>query len=230
MIRKHILCVSVLLSACAFVTSCATTDSASVAKITEHKDAYKSKGTAALSNDIKSILMAGGLNTADPAAPTGSVQIADVTTAKDAKSSEVAALVASLSADPGKTTALQTPSVAAPATQLAVVAPVKPEKKPAPVAVAAKKPEPAKTPALALVAEPKHEVIEETYQFVDIGVDLKPGEKLPPPSSSAFPILSAIPEAPAAKAPVATASVDNNKKTSRPKSAVVYAKPSVQRF
>jgi hypothetical protein len=217
---KHLFGMTGILCAALYTSSCTTTGSAIDAdNIKEHSDSYQAKGTTAVPNDIKTILMAGGLDISDPSSPTSSTTTAELQKNPDRNQKEVEALVASLSA---KSTPVQDskPSQVPTAVSTAV-AQKTPEKSAA---------EPS-TSALALV-KPDDSVIEERFKFPDIGPNLKPGQSINLETATA---VIPVPEIlPASEVKPTSEKFQNAGKTirkaSRPSSDVVYAKPSVQRF
>lgn len=219
---KHLFGMTGILCATVLVSSCTTTGSAVNAdNIKEHSASYQAKGTAVVSNDIKTILMAGGLDASDPSSPTLSTTTAELQKIPSRDQKEVEALVASLSGKPAPVQEIKTSS-----------SPVV-----VPTAVAQKTPEKPKSEAaspttvLALVT-PQESVTEERFRFPDIGPNLKPGQVINTETSAA---VITVPEVASLSEVKPTPEKFQNvgktiKKASRPKSDIVYAKPSVQRF
>ncbi|TLX16995.1 hypothetical protein [Rhizobium sp. MHM7A] len=219
---KHLFGMTGILCATVLVSSCTTTGSAVNADIIkEHSASYQAKGTAAVSNDIKTILMAGGLDASDPSSPTSSTRTAELQKIPSRDQKEVEALVASLSGKPAPVQEIKTSSspVVVP-TAMAQKTPEKPKSEAA-----------APTTALALVT-PQESVTEERFKFPDIGPNLKPGQVINTETAAA---VIPVPEVASVSEVKPTPEKFQNvgktiKKASRPKSDIVYAKPSVQRF
>lgn len=220
---KHLFGMAGIFSVTALASSCATTGSVVDSdNIKEHSASYQAKGTASVSNDIKTILMAGGLDASDPSSPTASTTTAELQKVPSRDQKEVEALVASLS---GKSLPVQEiKNSSSTAVSPTLVAGKTPNKS---VPEAA-----SPTTALALVA-PEESVTEERFKFPDIGPNLKPGQTINLETASA-----AVP-VPAIAAPSEVKPNPDNlqnagktiKKASRPtRNDVVYAKPTVQRF
>jgi hypothetical protein len=219
---KHLFGMSGILCATVLVSSCTTTGSAiNESNIKEHSTSYQAKGTSAVSNDIKTILMAGGLDASNPSSPTSTTKTAELQKIPSKDQKEVEALVASLSGKPAPVLDIKTSS--SPAVTPTLVA-QKPLEKP--------KAEPA-VPATALaLVTPQESVTEERFKFPDIGPNLKPGQEI-----NTETVVAAIPtpEVAVVSEVKPTPEKFQNlgqtiKKASRPKSDIVYAKPSVQRF
>lgn len=219
---KHLFGMTGILCATALMSSCTTTGSAVTAdNIREHSTSYQAKGTATVSNDIKTILMAGGLDASNPSSPTSTTKIAELQKVPSRDQKEVDALVASLSGKSAPISDIKTSS--SPAVAPTVVAQT-PQKKPKTEAAAP-------STALALVT-PQESVTEERFKFPDIGPNLKPGQVI-----NTETVVAAIPTPEVAAVPDIKPTPDKFqnlgqtvKKASRPKSDIVYAKPSVQRF
>jgi hypothetical protein len=219
---KHLFGMTGILCATALVSSCATTGSdVTSASIKEHSESYQAKGTAAVPNDIKTILMAGGLNVSDPSSPTATTSVAELKKMPNQDQKEVEALVASLSAKPAPQSQIKTSS--SPAATPTAVTQKTPEK------TVVEKPIP--TTALALVT-PQESVTEERFKFPDIGPNLKPGQTLNTETAAVAPIQEVVTPIEVKPTPQQFQNVGKTiKKSTRPKSSdVVYAKPSVQRF
>jgi hypothetical protein len=127
------------------IAGCQTaTDSKSIeGNVRVNKGAYNGSGSP-ITNDIKSILMAGGLDLANPSAPTSNTAKAEI--AKSRAPAATESLVAALSDKPAPNTvssvaAAQTPQAPAPVRTASVAKPSKPE--------------PKSSTALALVDEPR---------------------------------------------------------------------------
>lgn len=218
---KHLFGITGILCATVVASSCTTTGSAVNAdNIKEHSASYQAKGTAAVSNDIKTILMAGGLDASDPSSPTSSTTTAELQKVPSRDQKEVEALVASLSGKPAPAKEIKTSS--SPAVAPTAVAQKTPEK---PKSEAA-----APTTALALVT-PQESVIEERFKFPDIGPNLKPGQVINTETAAVIPVPEVASLSEVKPTPEKFQNVGKTiKKASRPKSDIVYAKPSVQRF
>ncbi len=208
-----------MLFASVLLSSCTTTgEKGATISITE-KSGPDTKGTVAVNNDIKSILTAGGLDTADPMAAAADTKKVEL--AKKSNKSEIDQLVASLQA-PGTATALNaTDTAAVPAKQQLAAKPIQL----ASVEAGAEKP-----PSAATAMLDEGTVTEESYQFPQIGPNLKPGQKInlepmTPPVVPANVTGQLADPSTFKQAPV--------KKASRPKPSkpeIVYAQPTVQRF
>jgi hypothetical protein len=217
---KHLFGMTGILCAAVFTSSCTTTGSAVDAdNIKEHSASYQAKGTTAVPSDIKTILMAGGLDVSDPSSPTSSTTTAELGKNPDRNQKEVEALVASLS---GKASPVQdgksSPLPTAVSTAVAQKTPEKSATEPS-------------TSALALV-KPDDSVTEERFKFPDIGPNLKPGQSINLETATA---VIPVPEvSPASEVKPTPEKFQNTGKTirkaSRPTNDIVYAKPSVQRF
>jgi hypothetical protein len=212
---------SAMLFASVLLSSCATTgETGSVVSITQKPGAYQGKGTVSVNNDIKSILTAGGLDTADPMAAGADTKKVEL--AKKSTKSEVDQLVASL----------QTPGAAPTMATVAANTPVPAKQQLAakPVQVASAVPVPEKSPSAATaMVEDQGTVTEETFQFPPIGPNLKPGQTInlgpmTPPVIPANVSGQLADPSTFKQVPVKKAS------RSKPKPEVVYAEPTVRRF
>ena len=219
---KHLFGMTGILCATALMSSCTTTSSNVTAdNIKEHSTSYQAKGTAAVSNDIKTILMAGGLDASNPSSPTSTTKTAELQKIPSRDQKEVDALIASLAGKQAPITDIKTSS--SPAAAPTILAQKSQEKPKADTAVP--------STALALVT-PQESVTEERFKFPDIGPNLKPGQEI-----NTETVVAAVPAPQVAALPGVKPTPDkfqylgqSIKKSSRPKSDIVYARPSVQRF
>lgn len=220
---RHLFGMTGILSATLFVSSCATTGSAvNSDNIKEHSDSYEAKGTASVPNDIKTILMAGGLDASDPSSPTPSTTTAELQKIPGRDQKEVEALVASLS---GKSVSGQEITTSSSTVVSPTLVAGKTPNKSAPETDAP-------TSALALVA-PEESVTEERFKFPDIGPNLKPGQTINlETATAAVPVPAIAAPSEVKPNPDSLQNVGKTiKKASRPtRNDVVYAKPTVQRF
>jgi hypothetical protein len=218
---KHLFGVTGILCATVLVSSCTTTGSAVNAdNIKEHSASYQAKGTATVPNDIKTILMAGGLDASDPSSPTSATTTAELQKTPSRDQREVEALVATLSGKPAPVQDIKTSS--SPVVATAAVALRTPDKSKAEAA--------APTTALALVT-PQDSVTEERFKFPDIGPNLKPGQTLNTEIDAVIPVPQVATISEVKPTPEKFQNAGKTiKKASRPKSDIVYARPSVQRF
>lgn len=206
----------------ALLSSCTTTGSDVTSRtIKEHNQSYQAKGTASVPNDIKKILIAGGLDVTDPSSPAATTSLAELKKIPDRNQKEVDALVASLSAKSVNQPEIKTAS-SPDTTQTASIQKTK-EK------TVVDKTTP--TQSLAFVA-PHDTVDEERYKFPDIGPNLKPGQQIntetavivPPPETSTSVEVVATPQQ------IQNVGKPIKKSPRSINSDIVYAKPSVQRF
>lgn len=216
---------SAMLFASVLLSSCATSGgTGSKVTITERPDSYQQKGTVAVSNDIKSILAAGGLDAQNPSAAMSDTKKVEL--AKKTDKSEIDQLVASLQA-PGAKTGLTPSTQSTPNSEKQQMA-----AKPVMVASAGPVKANVKEPsAVTAMVDEEGIVTEETFVFPPIGPNLKPGQKINLDEPMTVPVVvpanvSAQLADPSSfkQAPV--------KKAARHKSKpdIVYAEPSVRRF
>jgi hypothetical protein len=156
------------------------TDSKSIeGNVRVNKGAYNGSGSP-ITSDIKSILMAGGLDLANPSAPTSSTAKAEIAKSQAPASTE--SLVAALSEKPVNNTvnsvaAAQTPEATAPVRTASVAKPSKSDAKPSTVL------------ALAEESTPKEKQVKTVFE-TRLDVDDQPLKELASINGTDSPVVS----------------------------------------